>query len=67
MKTLTEEDKVKGWKSIEEKEAFDKYYKHECTKCHSVSCIVKGGFKNPCFIRLDGSNDLLIASAKTER
>ena len=56
---MKKEDKNKGWKSIEEKNAFDKFYQSDCKMCGSTSCIVKGGWKNPCFIRIDGTNDLL--------
>lgn len=56
---LAETDKLKGFESVKEKKAFDKFYESDCRFCGSTSCVVKGGWKNPCFIRLDGTNELL--------
>lgn len=51
-----------GWDNPKEKELFDKFYEKECKHCHSTSCIVKGGWRNPCFIGLDGTNELLTSA-----
>ncbi len=56
---MKKEDKENGWKSAEEKETFDKFYESDCKSCHSISCIVKGGWRSPCFIKSDGTNKLL--------
>lgn len=53
MKKLSEEDIKQGWVTVEEKEWFDKFYISDCSKCHSTSCVVRGGWRNPCFYNTD--------------
>lgn len=46
---MKKEPKETGHKTDSE---FETFYNETCKLCASTSCIVRGGWRNPCFITI---------------